>query len=76
MGKGSNALKQNCELLQNTKICRKTVLVMNFVLCGWAGMAYQCTLYNDVLQASPAKVCTRCNLMIMWGLGYSHRINS
>ena len=43
MGKGSNsnALKQNCELLQNTKICRKTVLVMNFVLCGWAGMAYQ-----------------------------------
>ena len=41
MGKGSNALKQNCELLQNTKICRKTVLVTNFVLCGWAGMVYQ-----------------------------------
>ena len=45
------------------------------MLCEWAGVAHQCTMYSDVLQASPTKVCTRyCNLMIKWGLGY--RINS
>ena len=38
------------------------------MLCEWAGVAHQCTMYSDVLQASPTKVCTRyCNRMIKWG---------